>query len=116
MPHSSGRALYLQIADDLRAQITAGALRVGDPVPSTAGLADQYGHSSTVVRRAIELLRGEGLVLGQPGKAVYVHATPAEVETERASVQDLLRQVGDLRAELRSVVEQLRVQLNNSHP
>ncbi|MFI6793717.1 winged helix-turn-helix domain-containing protein [Nonomuraea sp. NPDC050383] len=119
MTDPTGRTLYLQIVDDLRSQIASGELRVGDPIPSTTALQKQYGHSITVVRKAVEVLRNEGLVFGQPGKAVYVQATPASVEAERVSVEDLAQQVADLRTqvmELRGTVEQLYTRLGHPYP
>jgi DNA-binding FadR family transcriptional regulator len=56
---------------------------VGDPIPSTAVLVGRHGVSTTVVRKAIELLRAEGSVLSQPGKAVYVIATPEQAAVQR---------------------------------
>lgn len=119
MTEATGRTLYLQIADDLRSQIASGALRKGDAIPSTAELKKQYGYSSTVVRKAVEVLRNEGLLIGQPGKAVYVQATPVDVENERASIDDLAKQVGELQSEiaqLRGAVEQLYARLGHQYP
>ncbi|GAA3172214.1 GntR family transcriptional regulator [Nonomuraea roseoviolacea] len=119
MTDATGRTLYLQIVNDLRSQIASGALRVGDPIPSTTELKERYGYSVTVVRKAVEVLRNEGLVIGQPGKAVYVQATPEAIEAERTSVEDLAEQVADLRtqvAELRGTVEQLYTRLGHQYP
>ena len=45
MVKNTGRPGYLQIADDLRAQIRGGSLAPGAPLPSTAQLAEQYDAS-----------------------------------------------------------------------
>ncbi|WP_431934362.1 winged helix-turn-helix domain-containing protein [Nonomuraea jabiensis] len=97
MVQNTGRPGYLQIADDLRAQIQGGSLAPGTPLPSTAQLADQYDASLSVVKMAVGILRNEGLVIGQQGKGVFVRDTddaPAgdtagEVAVLRAAVQDL---------------------------
>lgn len=68
----SGRPAYLQIADDLRSRILDGELRGGDKLPSEAELMADYGVSRIVVRQGIDVLRGEGLVVSQKGKGVYV--------------------------------------------
>jgi len=67
---------YLEIADDLRRQITAGALRPGRPIPSEAQLADDHDVSRVTVRRALSVLRGEGLVDSRQGFGWYVVAAP----------------------------------------
>jgi GntR family transcriptional regulator len=95
---------YQRVADDLRSQIGSGKLAIGDPIPSTAGLMKLYEVSSTVVRRAVAELQAEGLVYGQPGKAVYVQATPADVEADQVSTEALRQQFGELRAEVQGPV------------
>ncbi|MEV0144684.1 MULTISPECIES: GntR family transcriptional regulator [unclassified Nonomuraea] len=95
------------VAKPLRSQIASGDLQVGDPIPSTTELTERYGYSVTVVRKAVEVLRNEGLAMGQPGKAVYVQATPAQLDAERVSVDDLARQVAELRSEVRDLAERL---------
>ena len=72
MVKRTGRPGYLQIADDLRAQIADGRLSPGDSLPSTAQLREQYDVSAGVVKAAISVLRTEGLVVGQQGKGVFV--------------------------------------------
>lgn len=76
MTEHTGRPKYLELADTLRRAIASGHYPVGGELPSTSQLTTSAGVSTTVVRNAIRELRGEGLVVGQPGKAVYVRATP----------------------------------------
>lgn len=63
---------YVQIADDIRAQIRAGLLKPGDKLPSFGELCEKYEASNTVVRSAMLLLKGEGLIEGRQGKGVFV--------------------------------------------
>jgi DNA-binding GntR family transcriptional regulator len=103
---ASKRVLYRQVADDIRAQIAAGALGIDDPIPSTSELMKLYGISNTAARNAVGLLRREGLVAGTAGKRVYVIATPEQAEAERVSVEDLTQEVGGLKAEVHRLAEQ----------
>ncbi|MBF8193410.1 GntR family transcriptional regulator [Nonomuraea sp. K274] len=98
MVKNTGQPGYLQIADDLRAQIRGGSLAPGAPLPSTAQLAQRYDASLSVVKMAVGILRNEGLVIGQQGKGVFVSdpdqrpaggETAGEVAELRAAVQDL---------------------------
>ncbi|MGI5285809.1 GntR family transcriptional regulator [Nonomuraea polychroma] len=99
MVKNTGQPGYLQIADDLRAQIRGGSLAPGAPLPSTAQLAQRYDASLSVVKMAVGILRNEGLVIGQQGKGVFVSdpdqrpaaggGTAGEVAELRAAVQDL---------------------------
>jgi GntR family transcriptional regulator len=67
---------YQQIADDLRAQIARGAIVAGRVLPSEAELSGRYGASRVTVRRALEALRGEGLVASRQGFGWFVPADP----------------------------------------
>jgi len=97
----AGGPEYQRVADDLRSRIASGDLPIGSAIPSTAKLCQRYGVSVTVVRAAVAQLREAGLVVGHPGKGVFVRATPADVSERTVGFNDLARQVGELRAELR---------------
>lgn len=107
VPDEIGLPAYRRVADDLRAQIGAGRLSVGDPIPSTTRLCDTYGVSATVVRAAVVELRNEGLVQGQPGKAVYVIATPEAVGRNRVQLEDVSAEVVDMRRTVAELSERL---------
>lgn len=73
-------AVYTQIADDLRAQITSGILRPGDDVPTEAELAERWRTSRGPIRNALAALRGEGLIetgRGRPARVVARKASQA---------------------------------------
>ncbi|GAA4563544.1 hypothetical protein GCM10023176_07650 [Micromonospora coerulea] len=65
-------AAYLQVARDIREQISSGELEPGDKLPSFAALCEHYEVSNTVIRAAMLLLKAEGLIDGRQGKGVYV--------------------------------------------
>ncbi len=108
----TGRPGYLQIADDLRAQIRGGSLPPGAPLPSTAQLAERYDASLSVVKMAVGLLRNEGLVIGQQGKGVFVRETDdAEGdqadEVGTAPAEDLAGEVVKLRTAVQDLSQRL---------
>lgn len=70
-------AVYTQIADDLRAQITAGSLRPGDDVPTEAELAETWHTSRGPIRNALARLRAEGLIETRRGRPARVVARKA---------------------------------------
>ena len=66
-------AVYTQIADELREQITSGTLRPGDDVPTEAELAARWQTSRGPIRNALSALRTEGLIetsRGRPARVV----------------------------------------------
>jgi DNA-binding GntR family transcriptional regulator len=68
-----GRALtYREIADDLQERIMAGEFPPGSAIPQYEQLGEQYGVSKSTGQRAVMLLRDRDLVVGVPGRGVFV--------------------------------------------
>lgn len=63
---------FRQIADDMAARIRAGEYPPGAELPSYQKLADVYSVSRATAARAYALLHDRGLVVGEPGRGVYV--------------------------------------------
>ena len=66
------RSIQTRIADDLRARIEIGEYAAGDQLPTYEQLTQRYLCSSGVARKAIDLLRQQGLVVSKQGKGVFV--------------------------------------------
>lgn len=106
MDDVTGGPKYVHVANELRRAISAGVYPIGAELPSTARLTESYGVSTTVVRAAVRELRDEGLVRGQPGKAVYVTAEPDGQPAP--TVDDRLRHLSEtVHAALRDFDERL---------
>ncbi|MEV0608158.1 winged helix-turn-helix domain-containing protein [Polymorphospora rubra] len=60
------------IADDLHARILGGEYATGSRLPSLRELAELYSVSVSTIQRAQELLKDRGLLVGSPGRGVYV--------------------------------------------
>lgn len=69
------RALYLQLADVLRDEITSGRLPAGGRLPSETDLIAEHGVSRGTAREAIGVLRSEGLLVVEHGRGAFVHST-----------------------------------------
>jgi GntR family histidine utilization transcriptional repressor len=63
---------YRQLAASLRAQISAGTYRPGDPVPTITELARASGWARQTCGRALRVLEGEGLLTFYPGLGYHV--------------------------------------------
>jgi GntR family transcriptional regulator len=68
-----------RIANDLREEIRSGEYRPGHQIPSGRALAYRYGVSRPTVQKAIEILRSEGLIVGQQGAGWFVREKPAVI-------------------------------------
>jgi DNA-binding GntR family transcriptional regulator len=64
--------VYLQVANILRARIESGKLLPDRPVPSESQLEQEFGVARGTARKAIALLRDEGLVVTVRGRGSYV--------------------------------------------
>ena len=60
----------MQLAGLLREQIRAE--EIGPRVPSIMELAEETGLSAATVKRALGLLRDEGLIFSVPGRGMFV--------------------------------------------
>ncbi|TYB49517.1 winged helix-turn-helix domain-containing protein [Actinomadura chibensis] len=112
MVERTGRPGYLQIADDLRKQISDGRLAPGQSLPSTAQLSDQYEVSAGVVKAAISVLRTEGAVIGQQGKGVFVRdqaerRPPSQAASSPAGDEATMRQLTEVLAAVRDLGERV---------
>ena len=71
-PDAGRTVRYRAIADDLRQQVEAGDFAAGRVLPSEADLSASYGASRVTVRRALEVLRDEGLLDARQGFGWFV--------------------------------------------
>jgi DNA-binding GntR family transcriptional regulator len=70
--HRAPRLLWQQVYDDVLADIRSGELAVDDRLPSEMDMAEQYGVSRDVIRRAKDELSGEGWLIVLHGRGTFV--------------------------------------------
>jgi GntR family transcriptional regulator len=86
---------YVSVADEIRAEIAANDFRHGDLLPSEADLGSRFGVSRITVRKALEILRGEGLVESQQGRGWVVTRAPLrQVLGEFSTIEQQLEEIG----------------------
>lgn len=68
------RVTARSIADEIRAQIRDGDLAPGEALPTTRELSERFGVTSKTVSSGIDLLKLEGLVVGERGGRRRVRA------------------------------------------
>lgn len=96
LDRSGDTYLYLQISEVLKSRITGG-LSPGDLVISEAGIQREFRVARTTARRAIRVLRNQGLVHTRQGEGTFV-SSPGE----GAEQIPLYRQIAD---ELRTSIQ-----------
>lgn len=67
---------YRRLAEQLRAAIVDGRLAPGESLPSEHELAERHSVTRATVRKAIALLRSDGLVFSEQGRATFVRRRP----------------------------------------
>jgi GntR family transcriptional regulator len=63
-------------ANRLREEIIRGGLVPGDKIDGETSLAERYGVARGTVRRALDMLRAEGLLVSRHGHGTFVASVP----------------------------------------
>jgi GntR family transcriptional regulator len=86
---------YRAIADELRGRVESGELGAGRLLPSESELSRAYLVSRVTVRKALELLREEGLIDARQGFGWFVAADPVRQALGRlGTIEDQLGELG----------------------
>jgi GntR family transcriptional regulator len=81
--HDGDRAVFRQVADDIRDQIKLGTLAPGEHLPGEKRIADIYGVGGDTVRSALRELRSELLIVTETGVGSRVR------EPEERTIMDI---------------------------
>lgn len=76
-PTAKGRTVPIpptmdELLDDLRERIKDGTYPPGSQLPAGRVLADSYDVSQSTISRAVARLREQGVLVGRPGRGVFV--------------------------------------------
>jgi GntR family transcriptional regulator len=86
---------YRAIADELRGRVESGELGAGRLLPSESELSRAHAVSRVTVRKALELLREEGLIDARQGFGWFVAADPVrQVLGRLGTIEDQLGELG----------------------
>ncbi|MGW3346306.1 GntR family transcriptional regulator [Nonomuraea rubra] len=105
----SDRPVHRQLADIIRADIAAGRLKPGQPLPSETRLMQQYELGRVAVRQALGVLRSEGLIVTVKREGSYVRP---QVPIERV----ILRVAAEVSARMPSPDERKRLNIPEGVP
>jgi DNA-binding GntR family transcriptional regulator len=71
---------WQQVADEIRRRIEAGVYRPGMPIPAERRIAEELGVAINTIRRAVGVLRDEGVLETLPSKGTFVVDRQADGE------------------------------------
>lgn len=97
---------YERVAGAIRGAIADGEFPVGSRLPSIQQLVEIHGVSHMTVKRALDVLRADGLVVSRSGVRAQVIGLPGEVpppvqdqiDALRSSVEDLTERLAKVEA------------------
>jgi GntR family transcriptional regulator len=78
----SGKPVYLQIVDQVKAGAASGALRDGEPLPSIRPLAEELRVNRNTIAKAYAELENQGAIETLPGKGCFVRAARSPFKKE----------------------------------
>jgi GntR family transcriptional regulator len=68
----SGKPVYLQITDQVKAAVASGAAQPGDPLPSIRPLAEDLRVNRNTIAKAYAELESQGVIETAAGKGCFV--------------------------------------------
>ena len=107
-------ALYQQIVDGLKREVSEGRLAAGAALPSFRGLAEDLLVSVITVKRAYEELEREGIIYRRQGLGTFVSDTAGErsrdakKERARQLLVQALREATEAGLSAKDVIDLLR--------
>src|SRR3989442_15782421 len=78
----SGMPVYLQVVDQIKAAAAAGALRVGEALPSIRPLAEELRVNRNTIAKAYGELESQGVIESIPGKGCFLKPNNSPLKKE----------------------------------
>ena len=98
-PRTTAWGAYRGITDALRTRLADGEFAPGSTLPSEAKLCSEYHVSRNTLRRSLDQLAAEGLIVAQPGRGRVVLIAPGDAR------ESATPQYRNMAAELRVMIE-----------
>jgi GntR family transcriptional regulator len=68
----SGKPVYLQVVDQVKAAVASGAARAGDPLPSIRPLAEELRINRNTIAKAYTELESQGVIETSAGRGCFI--------------------------------------------
>ena len=88
----SGKAVYLQLVDQVKAAAASGAIQTGEPLPGIRPLAEELRVNRNTVAKAYSELESQGVIETIAGKGCFVRAnnSPLKMEVRRKLIAEAI--------------------------
>ena len=86
----AGKAVYLQLVDQVRVAAASGAIQAGDPLPSIRPLAEELRVNRNTIAKAYAELESQGVIETVAGKGCFVRqaGSPLRKDVRRKLVAE----------------------------
>jgi GntR family transcriptional regulator len=86
----SGKPVYLQVVDQIKAAAASGAIQPGEPLPTIRPLAEELRLNRNTVAKAYSELENQGVIETLPGKGCFVkpNSSPLKKDIRRKLLAD----------------------------
>ena len=93
--YKSGKPVYLQVVDQIKAAAASGALQTGEPLPSIRPLAEELRVNRNTVAKAYTELESQGVIETIPGKGCFIlpNNSPLKKDVRRKLLIEEIDQV-----------------------
>ena|SRR5207244_3141436 len=78
----SGKPVYLQVVDQIKAATAAGTLQAGEALPSIRPLAEELRLNRNTIAKAYSELENQGVIENLPGKGCFVRPNNSPLKRE----------------------------------
>src|SRR5437016_11769669 len=78
----SGKPVYLQVVDQIKAAAAAGALQAGESLPSIRPLAEELRVNRNTIAKAYTELESQGVIETIPGKGCFLKSNNSPLKKE----------------------------------
>src|SRR5438128_9077817 len=78
----SGKPVYLQVVDQIKAAAASGNVQAGEPLPSIRPLAEELRVNRNTIAKAYGELENQGVIETIPGKGCFLKANHSPLKKE----------------------------------
>ena len=80
--YKTGKPVYLQLVDQVKAAAASGAIQAGEPLPSIRPLAEELRVNRNTIAKAYAELENQGVIDTLPGKGFFIRANGSPYKKE----------------------------------
>jgi GntR family transcriptional regulator len=116
--YKSGKPVYLQVVDQIKAAAASGAMQAGEPLPSIRPLAEDLRVNRNTIAKAYTELESQGVIETIPGKGCFLkpNNSPLKKEIRRKllieEIDQVVVQAHHLQVPADEFLEMVRERLN----